>query len=223
MLVTNGGKHAVYNTFQTLLDPGDEVLLPAPYWTTYPETIALAGGVTVELPTTDASEFRVTVEQLEAARTPKTKALMFVSPSNPTGAVYPPDQVEARLPSLREQGDHVAGDALRKRGPAEHRRGGHGIARAVERLAITLDETDAAIFDDGDGEADHRRIGHQPLDARIERRIIDDRARLAIHRANGDADALRDLRILSGVAAGSVSQSAAAQTVPSATRPTIRK
>jgi aspartate/methionine/tyrosine aminotransferase len=93
--VTNGGKHAVYNTFQTLLDPGDEVLLPAPYWTTYPEAIALAGGVTIELPTTDASEFRVTVEQLDAARTPKTKALMFVSPSNPTGAVYPPAEVEA--------------------------------------------------------------------------------------------------------------------------------
>ncbi|MET0276095.1 MAG: aminotransferase class I/II-fold pyridoxal phosphate-dependent enzyme, partial [Acidimicrobiia bacterium] len=76
VLVTNGGKHAVYNTFRTLLDPGDEVLLPAPYWTTYPEAIKLAGGVTVELPTTAADGFRVTVEQLEAARTPRTKALL---------------------------------------------------------------------------------------------------------------------------------------------------
>ncbi len=95
VLVTNGGKHAVYNTFQTLLDPGDEVLLPAPYWTTYPESIALADGVPVVLPTTPRRGFRVTIEQLEAACTPRTKALLFVSPSNPTGAVYPPDEVEA--------------------------------------------------------------------------------------------------------------------------------
>jgi aspartate/methionine/tyrosine aminotransferase len=95
VLVTNGGKHAVYNTFQTLLDPGDEVLLPAPYWTTYPEAIALAGGQPVELPTSAADGVRVTVDQLEAARTSNTKALLFVSPSNPTGAVYPPAEVEA--------------------------------------------------------------------------------------------------------------------------------
>ena len=93
--VTNGGKHAVYNTFEALLNPGDEVLLPAPYWTTYPEPIALSGGVPVVVPTDAASGFRVTIDQLEAARTPATKALMFVSPSNPTGAVYPPDEVEA--------------------------------------------------------------------------------------------------------------------------------
>ena len=95
VLVTNGGKHAVFATFATLLDPGDEVLLPAPYWTTYPEPIALAGGVSVVLPTDETSGFRVTVDQLEAARTPRTKVLLFVSPSNPTGAVYPPEEVEA--------------------------------------------------------------------------------------------------------------------------------
>ena len=95
VLVTNGGKHAVYNTFEALLNPGDEVLLPAPYWTTYPEHIALAGGVSVVLSTDVESGFRVTVEQLEAARTDKTKALVFVSPSNPTGAVYPPEEVRA--------------------------------------------------------------------------------------------------------------------------------
>ncbi len=89
VLVTNGGKHAVYNAFEALLNPGDEVLLPAPFWTTYPEPIALAGGTTVVLPTGVESGFRVSVEQLEAARTPDTKALVFVSPSNPTGAVYP--------------------------------------------------------------------------------------------------------------------------------------
>jgi aspartate aminotransferase len=95
VVVGNGGKHVLFTIFATLLDPGDEVLLPAPYWVTYPEQIRLAGGVPVELPTGAADGFRVTVDQLEAARTPRTKALVFVSPSNPTGAVYPPEEVEA--------------------------------------------------------------------------------------------------------------------------------
>jgi len=95
VLVTNGGKQAVYNAFAALLDPGDEVLLIAPYWTTYPEAIKLAGGVPVEVVTDETSGYLATVEQLEGARTPRTKALLFVSPSNPTGAVYPGDQVEA--------------------------------------------------------------------------------------------------------------------------------
>jgi len=95
VLVTNGGKHAVYNTMLTLVDPGDEVLLPAPYWTTYPEPVALAGGKSVVIPTDAASGFRVTIDQLEAARTERTKALVFVSPSNPSGAVYPEDEIAA--------------------------------------------------------------------------------------------------------------------------------
>jgi aspartate aminotransferase len=95
VLVTNGGKHAVYNAFATLLDPGDEVLLPAPYWTTYPETIRLAGGVPVEVFADESQNYSVTVEQLEAARTPRTKALLFCSPSNPTGAVDSPEAIEA--------------------------------------------------------------------------------------------------------------------------------
>ncbi|HEY0472269.1 MAG TPA: pyridoxal phosphate-dependent aminotransferase, partial [Kribbella sp.] len=95
VLVTNGGKHAVYNTFATLLDPGDEVLLPAPYWTTYPETIKLAGGVPVEVLADETQNYLVTVEQLEAARTDRTKALLFCSPSNPTGAVETPEAIEA--------------------------------------------------------------------------------------------------------------------------------
>jgi aspartate/methionine/tyrosine aminotransferase len=93
--VTNGGKHAVFTAFAALLDPGDEVLLPAPYWTTYPEAITLAGGVPVVIDCPDSSGFKVTIEQLESARTPRTKALLFVSPSNPTGAVYTPDEVRA--------------------------------------------------------------------------------------------------------------------------------
>ncbi len=95
VLVTNGGKHAVYNTFATLLDPGDEVLLPAPYWTTYPEAILLAGGVPVEVLADESQGYLVTVEQLEAARTDKTKALLFCSPSNPTGAVDSRESIEA--------------------------------------------------------------------------------------------------------------------------------
>jgi aspartate/methionine/tyrosine aminotransferase len=95
VLVTNGGKQAVYNGFAALLDPGDEVLLIAPYWTTYPEAIKLAGGVPVEVMTDETSGYLASVEQLEAARTSRTKVLLFVSPSNPTGAVYPPEQVDA--------------------------------------------------------------------------------------------------------------------------------
>jgi aspartate aminotransferase len=95
VLVTNGGKHAVFNTFEALLNPGDEVLLPAPYWTTYPEPVALTGATTVVIPTDARSGFKVTLEQLEAAYTPNTKALVFVSPSNPTGAVYSRAETEA--------------------------------------------------------------------------------------------------------------------------------
>ncbi|SNQ46918.1 Aspartate aminotransferase [Frankia canadensis] len=93
VLVTNGGKQAVYEAFATLLDPGDEVLLPAPYWTTYPESIRLAGGVPVDVVTGPDAGYRVTVEQLEAARTERTKVLLFNSPSNPTGAVHSPEEV----------------------------------------------------------------------------------------------------------------------------------
>ncbi len=95
VLVTNGGKQALYNAFAALLNPADEVLLPAPYWTTYPESIKLAGGVPVPVETDMESGYRVTIDQLEAALTPATKALVFVSPSNPTGAVYSPADVEA--------------------------------------------------------------------------------------------------------------------------------
>ncbi|CBT76588.1 MULTISPECIES: pyridoxal phosphate-dependent aminotransferase [Glutamicibacter] len=93
VLVTNGGKQAVYNTFATLLDPGDEVIVPAPYWTTYPEAIQLAGGKAVSIFAGPEQGYKVTVEQLESVLTERTKVLLFVSPSNPTGAVYTPEQV----------------------------------------------------------------------------------------------------------------------------------
>jgi aspartate/methionine/tyrosine aminotransferase len=95
VLVTNGGKHAVFTAFAALCDPGDEVICPAPYWTTYPEAIILAGGVPVVVQTDETAGFKVTLEQLEAARTPRTKVLLFVSPDNPSGAIYSPQEVEA--------------------------------------------------------------------------------------------------------------------------------
>ena len=95
VLVTNGGKQSVYQAFASIIDPGDEVLLPSPYWTTYPECVKLAGGVSVEIFADETQNYLVSVEQLEAARTQKTKALLFCSPSNPTGSVYSVEQVKA--------------------------------------------------------------------------------------------------------------------------------
>jgi aspartate/methionine/tyrosine aminotransferase len=95
IVVTNGGKQAIYEAFATMLDPGDEVIVPAPYWTTYPEAIQLAGGVAVPVLADETQDYKVTVDQLEAARTDRTKVLLFVSPSNPTGAVYDADEIRA--------------------------------------------------------------------------------------------------------------------------------
>ena len=95
VIVTNGGKQAVYQAFATVIDEGDDVLLPAPYWTTYPECIRLAGGNPIEVFAGSDQHYKVTVEQLEAAYTPATKALIFVSPSNPTGAVYTEEETRA--------------------------------------------------------------------------------------------------------------------------------
>jgi len=112
VVVTNGGKQAVYQSFATLLDPGDEVLLPAPYWTTYPEAIKLAGGVPVEVFAGSDQGYLVTVEQLEAARTERTKVLLFVSPSNPTGAVYSPAETAAIGEWALEHGIWVISDEI---------------------------------------------------------------------------------------------------------------
>ena len=112
VLITNGGKQALYNAFATLLDPGDEVLLPAPYWTTYPESIRLAGGIPVQIMTDESTGYRTSVAQLDAALTPKTKVLVFVSPSNPTGAVYSPAEVEAIGQWAVEKGLWVVTDEI---------------------------------------------------------------------------------------------------------------
>ncbi|MFM8483469.1 MAG: pyridoxal phosphate-dependent aminotransferase [Actinomycetota bacterium] len=112
VLVTNGGKHAVFTAFAALCDPGDEVILPAPYWTTYPEAVVLAGGVPVVVDTDEATGFRVTVEQLERAYTPRTKVLLFVSPDNPSGSVYPTEEVRAIGKWAAERGIWVLTDEI---------------------------------------------------------------------------------------------------------------
>ncbi|MDA8274159.1 MAG: pyridoxal phosphate-dependent aminotransferase [Actinomycetota bacterium] len=134
VLVTNGGKQAVAHAFAVLCDPGDEVLVPAPYWTTYPEAIALAGGVPVVVPTDESTGFRATVDQLEAACTPRTKVLLFVSPSNPTGAVYPREEVEAIGRWAAERGLWVVTDEIYEHlvyGGASH----HSLPVVVPELA----------------------------------------------------------------------------------------
>jgi aspartate aminotransferase len=112
VLITNGGKQAVFQAFAALLDPGDEVLLPTPYWTTYPESIALAGGTPVTVLTDENSGYLASIEQLEAHRSDRTKMLLFVSPSNPTGAVYPPDQVRQIGRWAAEHGIWVVTDEI---------------------------------------------------------------------------------------------------------------
>jgi aspartate aminotransferase len=126
VLVTNGGKQAVYEAFATLLDPGDEVVLPAPYWTTYPEAIRLAGGVPVEVLADESVGYRVSVDQLDAARTDRTKALLLCSPSNPTGAVYPPEEIRAIGRWAYEHGVWVVTDEI-----YEHLVYGDAVARSV--------------------------------------------------------------------------------------------
>ncbi|MEN8040854.1 MAG: pyridoxal phosphate-dependent aminotransferase [Actinomycetota bacterium] len=112
VVVTNGGKQAVYLACQVLLDPGDEVLLPAPYWVTYPEAIALAGGVPVVVPTVESSNFSVSVDQLEAAVSDRTKMLIFVSPSNPTGSVYTEEEIRQVGEWAAERGIWVMTDEI---------------------------------------------------------------------------------------------------------------
>ena len=112
VVVTNGGKQAVYQAFATLLDPGDEVIVPTPYWTTYPEAIRLAGGEQVDVFAGSDQGYLVTVEQLEAARTPRSKVLLFVSPSNPTGAVYSPEQTKAIGQWAEDNGLWVISDEI---------------------------------------------------------------------------------------------------------------
>lgn len=142
VLVTNGGKQALYNAFATLLDPGDEVLLPAPYWTTYPESIMLAGGTPVIVMTDEESGYLASIEQLEAALTSRTKALIFVSPSNPTGAVYPPELVKAIGEWALDKGIWVITDEI-----YEHLV--YGDARFASMPALVPDLADRCVVING--------------------------------------------------------------------------
>jgi len=142
VLITNGGKQAVFQTFATLLDPGDEVLMPTPYWTTYPESIALAGGVPVPVMTDESSGYLVSVADLEAARTERTKILLFVSPSNPTGAVYPPELVAEIGRWAAEHGLWVVTDEI-----YEHLV--YGDARFVSMPVVAPEITDRCVVLNG--------------------------------------------------------------------------
>jgi aspartate aminotransferase len=142
VLVTNGAKHAVYQSFAALLDPGDEVLLPAPYWTTYPEAIRLAGGVPVQVPTEESTGYLTSVDALDRARTERTKALLFCSPSNPTGAVYPPEQVEVIGRWAAETGLWVVTDEI-----YEHLV--YGQARHVSMPAVVPSLADRCVVVNG--------------------------------------------------------------------------
>jgi aspartate aminotransferase len=140
VLVTNGGKQAVYQAFAAIVDPGDEVLLPAPYWTTYPEAIRLAGGVPVEVFAGADQEYLVTVEQLEAARTPRTKVLLFCSPSNPTGAVYSPEQTAAIGHWALDHGIWVITDEI-----YEHLTYDHAVFTPIVRVVPGLADTTIVV------------------------------------------------------------------------------
>ena len=136
VLVTNGGKQAVFQAFASVVDPGDEVLLPAPYWTTYPEAIRLAGGVPVEVFAGADQGYLVTVEQLEAARTERTKVLLFCSPSNPTGAVYSPEQTAEIGRWALEHGIWVITDEI-----YEHLTYDHAVFTPIQRVVPELADT----------------------------------------------------------------------------------
>ncbi len=136
VLVTNGGKQAVFQASASVVDPGDEVLLPAPYWTTYPEAIRLAGGVPVEVFAGADQGYLVTVEQLEAARTERTKVLLFCSPSNPTGAVYSPEQTAEIGRWALEHGIWVVTDEI-----YEHLTYDHAVFTPIQRVVPELADT----------------------------------------------------------------------------------
>ncbi len=112
VLITNGGKYAVFAACAALLDPGDEVIVPAPYWVSYPWTIHLAGGVAVPVLADQSTGFQITIDQLDQAVTDRTKALIFVSPSNPTGAVYSPKKVRELAAWASERGIWVIADEI---------------------------------------------------------------------------------------------------------------
>ena len=160
ILVTNGGKQAIYEAFAAILDPGDEVIVPAPYWTTYPESIRLAGGVPVEVVADETTGYRVSVEQLEAARTERTKVVLFVSPSNPTGAVYSRGRRRGDRP-LGRRARPVGADRRDLRAPRLRRREVHLAAGDRARAARQVHRRQRRRQDVRDDRL-ARGLGHRP-------------------------------------------------------------
>ena len=202
MLVTNGGKQAIYEAFATLLDPGDEVMLPAPYWTTYPEAIRLAGGVPVEVLADETQDYKVTVEQLEAARTDRTKVLLFCSPSNPTGAVYSREEVEAIGRWALEHGLWVVTDEIyehlvvRRRGDRLDAGGRARARRPLRRRQrrgqdLRDDRLAGRLADRPEG---RRQGGHQPAVARHLQRRPTSPSGPPIAALAGDLSAVDEMR-----------------------------
>lgn len=142
VLVTNGAKQAIFQAFAALLDPGDEVLLPAPHWVTYPAGIELAGGITVSVPTSMDDGFRVTVDDLERHRTDRTKLLVFVSPSNPTGAVYPDDEARAIGEWAVANGIWVVADEI-------YQRLVYGVGEAAPSIAAVTRDLENVLIVNG--------------------------------------------------------------------------
>ena len=112
IVVSNGAKHALVNTFMAILNPGDEVIIPAPYWVSYPEMVKLADGVPVSIQTTEEDGFKVTADEIRAAITDKTKALILNSPSNPTGMVYTREELQAIAEVAVEKNIYVVSDEI---------------------------------------------------------------------------------------------------------------
>ncbi|MFT4221076.1 MAG: pyridoxal phosphate-dependent aminotransferase [Microbacterium sp.] len=149
IVVTNGGKQAVYQAFQAVVNPGDEVLLPAPYWTTYPEAIALADGVAVEVFAGADQDYKVTVDQLEAARTDRTTALVFVSPSNPTGSVYSPEETRAIGEWAVRHGIWIVSDEIYQNLVYPSTGSGQAGARAASIVEAVPEAADQTILVNG--------------------------------------------------------------------------
>ena len=139
VLVSSGGKHSLFNGLMSIINPGDEVLIPAPYWVSYPEMVTLLGGKPVILETSAADRFKVTADQIREGITPKTRALILNSPSNPTGSMYTPDELKEFGTIIEEAGIYVISDELYEKiiyGTVEHF--SIGSLPELADLAITI-------------------------------------------------------------------------------------
>lgn len=112
IIVNNGAKHSLFNLFQAIIDEGDEVIIPAPYWVTYPELVKYSGGIPIEIQTTESTGFKITPHMLQEVITPRTKMLILTSPSNPTGSIYSKEELEGLAQVLKDTSVFVASDEM---------------------------------------------------------------------------------------------------------------